>query len=137
MRRIRFISGKHTAVASGKLMCGREQSITRSASVEPALCSFPKPSDSGDGWTEENMAELEKELGLALEEEQGKSPPAGTPTSPSPRSVEAPQDETQSRERTETTGSRPAREMRSRPQRQKSFRVPGRCVRSRCPNLDH
>ena len=31
---------------------------------------------------------------------------AGTPTSPSPRSVEAPPDETQSRERTETTGSR-------------------------------
>ncbi|KAH7306050.1 hypothetical protein BKA65DRAFT_415444 [Rhexocercosporidium sp. MPI-PUGE-AT-0058] len=42
-------------------------------------------------------------MGLALEEEQGKSPPAGIPTSPSPRSVEAPQDETQSRERTETT----------------------------------
>ncbi len=67
-------------------------SITRSASVEPALCSFPKPSDSGnDRWTKENMAELEKELGLASEEEQGKSP----------------QDETQNRERTETTGSGP------------------------------
>lgn len=76
--------------------------------MEPALCSFPKPSDSGnDGWTEESMAELEKELGLALEEEQRKSPLAGTPTSPSPCSVEVPQDETQSRERTETTGSRP------------------------------
>jgi hypothetical protein len=52
------------------------------------------------------MAELEKELGLALEEEQGKSPSAGTPTSPSPCSVEALQDEAQSREYTETTGSR-------------------------------
>jgi hypothetical protein len=82
-------------------------SITRSASVEPALCSFPKPSDSAnDRWTKENMAELEKEPGLALEEEQGKSPSAGTPTSPSPRLVEAPQDETWSREISETTGSR-------------------------------
>lgn len=83
-------------------------SITQSASVEPALCSFPKPSDSGnDGWTEENMARLEKELGLVLEEEQVKSPFAGAPTSPSPRSVEAPRDEIQSRERSETAGSRP------------------------------
>ena len=83
-------------------------SITRSASVEPALCSFPKPSDSGnDGWTEENMARLEKELGLVLEEEQVKLPFAGAPTSPSPRSVEAPRDEIQSRERSETAGSRP------------------------------
>jgi hypothetical protein len=49
------------------------------------------------------MAELEKELGLALEEEQVKSPFAGAPTS-SPLSVEAPQDEIQSRERSETTG---------------------------------
>jgi hypothetical protein len=53
------------------------------------------------------MAELEKELGLALKEQQVESSSAGTPTSPSPRSVEAPQDETQSRERSETTGSRP------------------------------
>lgn len=53
------------------------------------------------------MAELEKELGLALEEGQVKSPFAGAPTSPSPRSVEAPQDEIQNRERTETTGGRP------------------------------
>lgn len=83
-------------------------SITRSASVEPALCSFPKLSDSGNnGWTEENMARLEKELGLVLEVEQVKSPFASAPTSPSPRSVEAPRDEIQSRERSETTGSRP------------------------------
>jgi hypothetical protein len=81
--------------------------ITRSTSVESALHSLPKPSDSGDnGWTDENMAELEKELGLALEEQQVKSLLAGAPTSPSPRSVEAPQDEILSRERTETTGSR-------------------------------
>ena len=52
------------------------------------------------------MAELEKELGLALEE-QVKSSSASAPTSPSPRSVEAPQDEIQSRERSEATGSRP------------------------------
>jgi hypothetical protein len=82
--------------------------ITRSRLVESALRSLPKLPDSGDdGWTDESMAELAKELGLALEEEQGESPLAGTPTSPSPRSAEAPRDETQSRERSETTGSRP------------------------------
>jgi hypothetical protein len=53
------------------------------------------------------MAELEKELGLALEEQQVEPLSAGTPTSPSPRSIEAPQDEIQSRERSETTGTRP------------------------------
>jgi hypothetical protein len=52
------------------------------------------------------MVEFEKEL-LALEEEQVESPFAGTPSTPSSRSVEAPQDETQIRERTETTSSRP------------------------------
>jgi hypothetical protein len=73
--------------------------------VESAFHFLPKPSDSSDdGWTDESMAELEKELGLALEEEQVKSPFAGAPTS-SPRSVEAPQDKIQSRERSETTGS--------------------------------
>jgi len=71
--------------------------------VESAFHFLPKPSDSGDdGWTNESMAELEKELGLALEEEQVKSLFAGAPTS-SPLSVEA-QDEIQSRERSETTG---------------------------------
>jgi hypothetical protein len=50
---------------------------------------------------------LEKELGLALIE-QGNSSSASAPTSPRPHSAEAPQDETQSRERTETTtGSKP------------------------------
>jgi hypothetical protein len=53
------------------------------------------------------MAELVKELGLVLEEEQAKSLFAGAHTSPSPRSVEAPQDEIQSRERSESTGGRP------------------------------
>jgi hypothetical protein len=44
-------------------------SITRSTSVESALHSLPKSSDSGDdGWTDENMADLEKELGLVLGE---------------------------------------------------------------------
>jgi hypothetical protein len=52
------------------------------------------------------MAELEKELGLALGEQQVESS-AGTPTSQSPRSAEAPQDEIQSREYTETSSSRP------------------------------
>jgi len=42
------------------------------------------------------MAELEKDLGLPLEEQQAES-----------SSAEAPQDEIQSRERSETTGSRP------------------------------
>jgi hypothetical protein len=37
--------------------------------VESALHSLPKSSDSGDnGWTDNSMAELEKELGLALKE---------------------------------------------------------------------
>jgi hypothetical protein len=72
--------------------------IARSTSVESALHSLPKSSNDGDdGWTDENTAELEKELGLALEEEQVKLLFAGAPTSPSPRPVEAPQNETQSR----------------------------------------
>jgi hypothetical protein len=82
--------------------------ITQSTSVEFAVHSLPILPDSGDdGWTDDSMAELDKELGLALEEQQVESSSAGTPTSPSPRSVEAPQDETQIRERTENTSSRP------------------------------
>lgn len=73
-----------------------------------ALHSLPKLPDNGDhGWTDENMAELEKELGLALGEQQVESLSAGTPTSPSPRSAEALQDEIQNQERSETTGSEP------------------------------
>jgi hypothetical protein len=49
------------------------------------------------------MAELEKELGLALGEQQLESLSARTPTSLSPLSAEAPQDKIQSRERSETT----------------------------------
>ncbi len=76
--------------------------------MESAPNSLPKlPINGDDGWTDESIAELDKELGLALEEQQVESLSAGTPTSPSPRSVEAPQDETQIRERTENTGSRP------------------------------
>jgi hypothetical protein len=76
--------------------------------VESVLHSFPKLPDSGDDrWTDDSMAELEKELGLALKEQQVESSSASTPTSPIPRSVEAPPDETQSQERTKTTGSRP------------------------------
>ena len=51
------------------------------------------------------MAKFEKEL-LASEEEQVETPFAGTPSTPSSRSVEAPQDETQIREGTETTCNR-------------------------------
>jgi len=76
--------------------------------VGSALHSLPKYFNSGDsGWTDENMAKLEKEPGLALGEQQVESSSARTPISPSPRSAEAPQDEIQSRERSETTGSRP------------------------------
>jgi hypothetical protein len=53
------------------------------------------------------MAELEEELGLALGEQQVESSSAGTPISPSPRSAKALQDKIQSREHSETTGSRP------------------------------
>ncbi|KAH9204648.1 hypothetical protein DL95DRAFT_418097 [Leptodontidium sp. 2 PMI_412] len=66
--------------------------------------------------TYENMAGLKKELGLALGEQQVESSSAGTPTFPSPRSAEAPQDEIQSGERSETTGTRP-KELRDTCQR--------------------
>jgi hypothetical protein len=81
-------------------------SITESTSVESALHSLPKRPDSGDdGWTDNSMAELEKELGLAVEEQQMESSSAGPPNSPSTRSVEAPQEEIQTGNL--TTGSRP------------------------------
>jgi hypothetical protein len=80
--------------------------ITCSTSMGSAS-HHPQPSTTGDdGWTDDLFDELDKELGLALME-QGKSLSAGAPTS-SPRSAEALQDEIQSRECTETTGSRPA-----------------------------
>jgi hypothetical protein len=63
--------------------------------------------NSNGGWTDNSIAELKKELGLALEELQVESSSAGTPTCPSPRSAEAPADGIQSRECTETTSSRP------------------------------
>lgn len=53
------------------------------------------------------MAELEKELGLALGEQQVESSSAGTLASPSLRSAKAPQDDIQTRQRSETTGGRP------------------------------
>jgi hypothetical protein len=60
-------------------------------SVKSTLYSPLRSSDSGDnGWTDENVAELEKELGLALGEQQMESLSAGTLTALSPRSVEAP-----------------------------------------------
>lgn len=76
-------------------------------SVEPAPHSLPKlPNNGDDGWTDDNIAELEKELELALVE-QVNSSSASAPSSPRPRSVDAPQDEIRGREGTETIGSRP------------------------------
>jgi hypothetical protein len=81
--------------------------ITQGTSVESAPHSLPKPSDNGDGgWTEDRMAELEREVRLALVD-QVQSTSARAPNSPRPCSVEASQDRIQSRECTETTGSRP------------------------------
>jgi hypothetical protein len=68
-----------------------------------ARLSFPNNSD--DRWTDDGIAELEKELELALVE-QVNSSSASAPSSLCPRSVKAPQDEIKSRERTETTSSR-------------------------------
>ena len=76
--------------------------------MESALHSLPKSSDNGDdGWTDEDMAELEKEPGLALGEHRVESSSAGTPTAPSPRSTEAAQDEIWSRRRSKTAVNRP------------------------------
>lgn len=81
--------------------------ITWSMSVKSALHSLLKLSDSGDDeWTDENMAELKKELGLTLKEQQVKSSLVGTSIFSSSCSVEASQNETQSWDRTETTSSR-------------------------------
>jgi hypothetical protein len=82
--------------------------MIQSTSVESAPHSRPGPSNTGDdGWTDDSMAELEGELGLALVE-QVNSSSASAPGSPCPpRSVEASQDESQSRKRSEATGSRP------------------------------
>jgi hypothetical protein len=82
--------------------------ITESTPVESTLYSLPQSSNSGDnGWTDESMADLEKEMGLALGEPQVESLSAGLPPSPSPRSAEAPQDDIQSQQQSETTGGRP------------------------------
>jgi hypothetical protein len=62
--------------------------------VEFALYSLPKLPDSSDKWTKDSIAKLEKELGLALKEQQVESLSAGTLTLLSPRSAEAPQDKT-------------------------------------------
>jgi hypothetical protein len=69
--------------------------------VESTPYSLPKPSNNGDdGWTNDSMAKLEKELGLALGEQ------VKPPTSLSPRSVKVPQDKIESRERSKATNSR-------------------------------
>jgi hypothetical protein len=71
-------------------------SITWSTSVESAVYSLPKPFDSGyDGRTDDSVAELETELGIALEE-QGNSPSASTPRSPEPSHLQIDQKHDQS-----------------------------------------
>lgn len=78
----------------------QDVNITQRTSVDSALPSIAKASDSGDdGWNDANTAELEKGLELALAEQQAESLSAGTSTIPSPHSLEALQDEIQSRER--------------------------------------
>ena len=81
--------------------------ITQSTPVESAPHSLPEPSDNGDdGWTEDSMAEFEKEVRRALVEHVEPSL-ASTPNSLRPRSVEASQDESQNQVRSETTCSKP------------------------------
>ncbi|KAH6675954.1 hypothetical protein B0J14DRAFT_375526 [Halenospora varia] len=71
-------------------------SITRRTSVESAVHSLPEPFDSGyDGWTDDSVAELETELGMALEE-QGNSPSASTPRSAEPSHHQIDQEHDQS-----------------------------------------
>ncbi|KAH6668337.1 hypothetical protein B0J14DRAFT_160406 [Halenospora varia] len=71
--------------------------ITESMPVESAPHSLPKLPDSGDdGWTDDSMAELETELGMALEE-QGNSPSASTPRSAEPSHLQIDQEHDQSR----------------------------------------
>ncbi|KAF4631381.1 hypothetical protein G7Y89_g6756 [Cudoniella acicularis] len=92
------LSASEFSVVSAVSLEARQWSLT--------LHPLPKSSDSGDdGWTDENMAELEKELGLVLGVIIG--PYTYLPKS---SSAEAPQDEIQSRKRNETTGSRPLRD---------------------------
>ncbi|KAG0644942.1 hypothetical protein D0Z07_9333 [Hyphodiscus hymeniophilus] len=82
--------------------------ITKSTPVESALYSLPQSSSSGDyGWTNETIAKLEKELGLALGEQQVESSSASTTASQSLRLAKAPQEDIQSRQQSETTGRRP------------------------------
>jgi hypothetical protein len=64
-------------------------SIARSMLVESILHSLPKPSDSSnDRWTNESMAELEKELVLAYKKQKVDSLLASIPLFPSSCSVE-------------------------------------------------
>jgi hypothetical protein len=90
-----------------------QQDIT---SVESVPNSLHRPSDDGDdGWTKDSMAELEREVGLALVA-QAMSSSASAPSSPRPRSVEALPGKGHSQDdRSETTGSRPQPRDASRP----------------------
>jgi hypothetical protein len=77
---------------------------TQTISAGPAPYSLPKPPDSSDdGWSEESMAKMARELGLFLGE-QISILSANASSLPRPRSVEALLDESQSRERAETIG---------------------------------
>jgi hypothetical protein len=86
----------------------RVDEIAESTPGKSTLRSLPKSSNSGDnGWTDENIAELEKELGLALDEQRVESSSASTPASPSLRSAEAAQDDIQNQQQSRDSGGRP------------------------------
>ncbi|KAH8591194.1 hypothetical protein B0O99DRAFT_690798 [Bisporella sp. PMI_857] len=81
--------------------------IAQSMSVEGASHSLPETSNNGDdGWTDNSMAELEKELWLALEK-QVDSSLANSPSLLLARSAEAPQDKIKSGEHAKASSSRP------------------------------
>jgi hypothetical protein len=75
--------------------------------MESTPYSLLKPFDNGnDGWINKYTVKLDKELRLALKEEQVELLLASAFTSLSPRSVEALQDEIWSRECSEPTSGR-------------------------------
>ena len=82
--------------------------FTQSTSIASTPPSLPKPpSDNGDnGWTNECVAEMEKDLDLAIVEQVDASS-TNLPESPPVRSVETPHLESQSQECNETSGSTP------------------------------
>jgi len=85
----------------------QDQTNQQSIEVVTQSISVESSNSCNNGWTDENMAELENELRLALEEEQVGSSSAGTPTSLSTHSVETSQNETRSGEGTQAIVGRP------------------------------